>query len=118
MYRREFLDQENVTESAVAKPRVTPADVEANIVDEWYVNAGKSVNAQAGGTDKIPDDSRLHCLTFCILLLRNGFVVTGESAVADSAQFDETLGRKVARKNAVVKDLEGRIMAVLETHNF
>lgn len=39
-------------------------------------------------------------LTVCALTLRNGYHVTGESAAASPANFDEELGRKIARKNA------------------
>jgi len=39
-------------------------------------------------------------LTFCVLVLRNGFTVTGESACAHPENFDAELGRKVAREHA------------------
>ena len=42
-------------------------------------------------------------LTFCVLVLRNGFTVTGESACASPENFDADLGRKIARANAVNK---------------
>lgn len=42
-------------------------------------------------------------LTFCILVLRNGFTVTGESACASPENFDAEIGRKVARENAINK---------------
>jgi hypothetical protein len=41
--------------------------------------------------------------TFCVLTLRNDFTVTGESACASPENFDEEIGRKVARANAVQK---------------
>lgn len=51
-------------------------------------------------------------LTICILLLANGFSVRGESACADPAAFDEELGRKYARRDAVQKiwPLEGYLL--------
>lgn len=48
-----------------------------------------------------PDPLKL--LTFCVLILRNGFTVTGESACASPENFDAELGRKVARQKAVEK---------------
>lgn len=39
-------------------------------------------------------------LTVCALTLRNGFIVTGESAAASPENFNEELGRKIARDNA------------------
>ena len=42
-------------------------------------------------------------LTFCVLVLRNGFTVTGESACASPENFDAEIGRKIARANAVNK---------------
>ncbi|MBN0315192.1 hypothetical protein JTM73_33600, partial [Pseudomonas aeruginosa] len=45
----------------------------------------------------------LGLLTFCVLVLRNGFTVTGESACASPENFDAEIGRKIARQNAVTK---------------
>ena len=39
-------------------------------------------------------------LTVCVLTLLNGFMVTGESACADPAMFNEEIGQKIARENA------------------
>lgn len=52
------------------------------------------------------------CLTVCCLTLQNGFNVTGESACASPANFDEELGRKIARDNAKQKiwALEGYLL--------
>ena len=53
-----------------------------------------------GGAPVMP---ALALLTFCVLILRNGFTVTGESACASPENFDAELGRKIARQNAVAK---------------
>lgn len=45
----------------------------------------------------------LELLTFCVLVLRNGFTVTGESACASPENFDPELEREIARKNAEAK---------------
>lgn len=87
-------------------PRITPADIEANIASEWYFAA--SVGAAASlpkGSDAelnaIP--SALSLLTFCVLELKNGFAVTGESACVSPENFDAEVGRKIARANAINK---------------
>lgn len=86
-------------------PRVTPADIEANIVSEHYFTAGDGVI----GNPESPIDASeetfrsLDLLTFCVLVLRNGFTVTGESACASPENFDTDTGRKIARENAVQK---------------
>ena len=38
--------------------------------------------------------------TVCLLTLKNGYTVTGESACVDPANFDEEIGREVAFKDA------------------
>ena len=45
----------------------------------------------------------LNLLTFCVLVLRNGFTVTGESACVSPENFDLGEGEKYARENAVNK---------------
>jgi Phage protein (N4 Gp49/phage Sf6 gene 66) family len=50
-----------------------------------------------------PKKLSLPLLTFCVLVLRNGFTVTGESACASPENFDAELGRKIARQNATAK---------------
>lgn len=94
--------QDEIAAKGLNAPRVTPADIEASISSEWYINAGDGV---------IPDDFQppvpakhpLRLLTFCVLVLDNGFTVTGESACASPENFDPEIGRKVARQNAINK---------------
>lgn len=80
-------------------PRVTPADVDAEIVSAHYFTAWHG--AATTTLDPIPDALKL--LTFCVLVLRNGFTVTGESACASPENFDEAIGRSVAHRDAVAK---------------
>ena len=80
-------------------PRITPSDIEANIVQENYFTAWD-------GAERVSNhrpDPALKLLTFCVLVLRNGFTVTGESACASPENFDAEIGRKVARANAIQK---------------
>lgn len=51
-------------------------------------------------------------LTVCAMTLKNGFIVTGESAAASPENFDEEIGRKIAYSNARDKiwQLEGYLL--------
>lgn len=88
-------------------PRVTPADIEASIASEHYFTAEAGVvaslpkNASDDALNAIP--SALSRMTFCVLVLKNGFTVTGESACVSPENFDAEIGRKIARENAVEK---------------
>lgn len=85
--------------------RVTPANIAANIVSEHYFTAGNGVagNIEAADDITVAQFDTLKLLTFCVLILRNGFTVTGESACASPENFDAEIGRKIARQNAVQK---------------
>lgn len=83
--------EERIVAAGLTAPRVTPQQIDDQIVDETY-------HVFPGTT-----------LTVCMLTLRNGFHVTGESAAASPANFNEQLGRDIARRNARDKiwSLEG-----------
>ena len=61
------------------------------------------VHAVAETFQGAPQHEALGLLTFCVLVLCNGFPVTGESVCASPENFDAELGRKIARQNAVQK---------------
>jgi hypothetical protein len=87
-------------------PRITPADVEANIVQENYFTAAEGVlgATMEKGRHFGPGSVTEHTLlTFCVLVLKNGFTVTGESACASPENFDAEIGRRIARENAINK---------------
>lgn len=101
--------EQEIQAKGLTAPRITPADIEANIDSEHYFTArdgvvGVELDAglidEASGTTTPPS---LSLLTFCVLVLRNGFTVTGESACASPENFDAELGRKIARQNAIAK---------------
>lgn len=91
--------EQDIQAKGLTAPRITPADIEENIRGEYYFNAGDVLST--GFHDGIP--ASLHLLTFCVLVLRNGFTVTGESACASQENFNAKIGRKIARENAVNK---------------
>ncbi|MBV2128172.1 Gp49 family protein [Arsukibacterium indicum] len=105
--------EQEIQDKGLTAPRITPADLEANIASEHYFTAAqgdaKSLEDAAFATGAlnccasraVPEALKL--LTFCVLVLRNGFTVTGESACASPENFDAELGRKIARQNAIAK---------------
>ena len=97
--------ENEIREKGKTAPRVTPADIEAEIASEHCFTAAEGfVGAQAlASADITFAPSELRLLTFCVLVLRNGFTVTGESACASQENFDAEIGRKLARANAVQK---------------
>ncbi len=139
--------EQEIQAKGLTAPRITPADIEANIASEHYFTADEGVQGaqsvteiaerfmgcpvpvtcRPDGTNGDPMRSgtnllsvieakemfsrvlpanapqQLSLLTFCVLVLRNGFTVTGESACASPENFDAELGRKIARQNAVSK---------------
>ena len=92
-----------IVTKGLTAPRVTPADIEAHIASEHYFTAAEGAeNAESNaGGNYIPRSLAL--LTFCVLVLKNGFTVTGESACASPENFDPEIVRKIARQNAVKK---------------
>lgn len=105
--------EREIQAKGLTAPRITPVDIEANIASAHYFTAaegvaGAEITADGGdaGIDyrSLQNDLEpLNLLTFCVLVLRNGFTVTGESACASPENFDTEIGRKIARANAVNK---------------
>lgn len=95
--------EEEIVAKGLTAPRITPADVEANIVGEYYFTAADGVTGATNGKIGYGSDHALSLLTFCVLVTKNGFTVTGESACASPENFDAELGRKIARSNAIDK---------------
>lgn len=81
-----MVDEKHVEQMIVAAgktaPRITPEMIDETIVSEQY--------------HRFPGTT----LTVCALTLRNGYQVVGESACASPENYDEAIGRKIARDNA------------------
>jgi hypothetical protein len=84
-------------------PRVMPEDLEAAIESEHYFTASQGKAGAEYVIHDANDKGPLSLLTFCVLVLRNGFNVTGESACVSPDNFDAEIGRIVARENAKQK---------------
>ena len=95
--------EQEIQDKGLTAPRVTPADIEANIVSEYFFTASDGISVEANRSPSFCFETSLSMLTFCVLVLRNGFTVTGESACASPENFDAELGRKIAKQNAVAK---------------
>lgn len=95
------MNDDNIENEIQAKglnaPRITPATIAAAIESEHYFTAGEA--AKVSGLDPHP----LDLLTFCVLVLKNGFTVSGESACASPENFNREIGEKIARQKAVEK---------------
>lgn len=82
MSKDEAAIESEIQAKGLTAPRLTPDKIDATIASEaFYVFPGTT-------------------LTVCALTLRNGFIVTGESAAASPENFDAELGQKIARDNA------------------
>lgn len=70
-----------------------------------------SIQAKIESVEYIYPPNAPH-FTLAFVKLKNGFVVTGESAPADPANFDKELGQKFALENAIRKvwPMEGYLL--------
>lgn len=111
--------EQQIQAKGLTAPRVTPEHIQSLISHELYFTAQQGVYGEAvfhvtdlKDTPAYPVHESLGLLTFCVMVLRNGFTVTGESACASPANFDPEIGRKIARENAVNKIwmLEGYLL--------
>ncbi|MGL5153650.1 MAG: Gp49 family protein, partial [Aeromonas veronii] len=90
------IEQEIIAKGLTA-PRITPAHIESVIEREYYFTAGDAVTGELFVRDGNVTDGDYHpnldLLTICVLVLRNGFTVTGESACASPENFNAEVGR-------------------------
>ena len=82
MSKDEAAIEAEIKEKGLTAKRITPEDLDAEIVaEDYHVFPGS-------------------CLTVCCLTLKNGYTVTGESACASPENFNAEIGQKIARSNA------------------
>lgn len=95
---------ETTLKNQAKAPRVTLDQVNENISSIHYFTARQGVEGTYGGgiEDDAPieDGEALGLLTFCVIVLKNGFTVYGESACASPENFDPVIGRKLAYERA------------------
>lgn len=94
MSKNEAEIEREIQEKGLNAPRLNPQMIDETIVSEQY-------HVFPGTT-----------MTVCALTLRNGYIVTGESAAASPENFDKDIGRKISRENARNKiwALEGYLL--------
>lgn len=81
-------------------PRVTIEKIAKEISSEFYFTPMDA--ARALGVDSVfPSSTPMARLTFCVLVLKNGFTVTGQSACVAPENFNEEIGKRIARDNAI-----------------
>lgn len=103
MSKDETALESEIREKGLTAPRVTPEMLDAEIASEHYFTALDGVDGHfRGGPEAqgVSHASTLGCMTFCVLVLRNGFTVTGESACASPENFNWEIGKKIAKSNA------------------
>ena len=105
-------------------PRITLSDVGDSIASVHYFTAADGVDGAGIAALRAQDQSApltlqpmaddpqiwrmggagpLNLLTFCVVVMKNGFTVTGESACASPENFNAEIGKRIARENAVAK---------------
>ena len=94
MSKDEAQIEAEIQRKGLNAPRLNPEMIDRTIASEQY-------HVFPGTT-----------MTVCALTLRNGYIVTGESAAASPENFDKEIGRKIARDNARNKiwALEGYLL--------
>ena len=92
------MNDKEIQDKGLTAPRVTPADIEANIAGYNIFNVGTVMSES-----NVPYFPSLDLLTICVITTQNGFTVTGESACANPENFDQELGSKIALDNAKQK---------------
>ncbi|WP_042062752.1 Gp49 family protein [Aeromonas allosaccharophila] len=105
--------EQEIQAKGLTAPRVTMQHIDSVIDECHYFTAGDAARIPWPDlTAADPIHPNLDLLTICVLVLKNGFTVTGESACASPENFSAELGRKIARENAINKVwmLEGYLL--------
>ena len=79
---KEEITEQMIQEKGLEAPRLNPMMIDNTIVDEVYYIFPNTTT------------------TVCRLELKNGFSVIGESAAVSIENFDEEIGKEIARENA------------------
>ena len=109
MTNENHIEQE-VQNKGLNAPRLKPSDIDDIIVSVVYFTAGDGFAGALTASEEfnaldekdriVAPPAQLDLLTFCVIILKNGFTVTGESACASPENFDPEIGKKIAYENA------------------
>lgn len=102
--------EQEIQDKGLTAPRLTPDHIDSVIQSVHYFTAGDGFAGALTAAEEfnsIPEEMRviqppvqLDLLTFCVIILKNGFTVTGESACASPENFNAEIGQKIAYENA------------------
>ena len=98
--------EQEIQAKGLTAPRITPADIEANIASETYFTGADGVVGEMGTEADALDAGRIPAsldqVTFCVLITTNGTKLVGvNTGPVSPSNFDAELGRKLARQNAI-----------------
>lgn len=98
--------EQEIQAKGLTAPRVTPQRIEDVIRAQYTFTVWNALG------EGVPRLEELKLLTIAVLVLANGFTVTGESACASPENFNAELGAKIAIANAKGKiwPLEGYLL--------
>ena len=114
--------EQDIQSKGLNAPRLTPDHIDSVIQSVHFFTAGDGYAGALASSEEfnsLPEVERfinppqqLDLLTFCVIVLKNGFTVTGESACASPDNFDAEIGKKIAYQNAREKiwELEGYLL--------
>lgn len=98
--------EQKIQDKGLNAPRVTPRDVEGEIASIHFFTAAQGAqkanddrafhNGGVIDTETHKPPQQLELLTICVLVLNNGFTVTGESACASPENFNPDIGKDIA----------------------
>jgi len=94
MRNLEAAVEQEIQDKGLTAPRLTPDLIDAQVNYCEYFRVSNTT------------------VTICAIVLKNGFTVVGESAAVSMENFDEVLGKEIARGNAREKiwALEGYLL--------
>lgn len=95
--------EEQIIANGLTAPRVTKTDIDDKIAYVNYFTAADGAHGARLKGEQIDIPASLTLLTFCVITLKNGFTVTGESACASPENFNADIGKQIAYQNAYDK---------------
>lgn len=85
--------EQEIRNKGLTAPRLTPVDIDALIIAEY---GGRASDLFKG----CPTHESLERLTIVVLVLQNGFSITGTSSCVDIANYNAEIGYRIAREKA------------------
>lgn len=93
--------EQEIQDKDLNAPRLTPDHIDSVISSVSYFTADDGlVGRSYQNKETLFNPGVLSTLTFCVIVLKNGFTVTGESACVSPENFNVEIGRKIAYENA------------------